>query len=186
MRAEAREGFAIPAVIFALVLMSLLAMVSLVTARDEELSSRAMHESAGAFYAAEAGFNPLLATWNDSLTNTLQPGDSLVLGWQSFDRGASYRGVISRYDNGGQKMFALTVEGRGRGAAGGQRVVSVMLITATGTMSVDGGFVGMGTLDVGSGGGVVVDGNDNIPPGWGGVCDPRATRCRGAEGRETS
>ncbi len=51
VRAESREGFAIPAVIFALVMMSLLAIVSLVTARDEELSSRAVRESSAAFYA---------------------------------------------------------------------------------------------------------------------------------------
>ncbi len=174
MRAEPREGFAIPAVIFALVVMSMLAMVSLITARDEQLSSRAMHESAGAFYAAEAGYNQLLATWNDSLTNTLQPGDSLLLGWQSLEGGARYRGVISRYDNGGggQKMFALTVEGRGAGPAGGQRVVSVGLTPGGGvSLNLDGAFVLNSTFNVGKGGGVVVDGNDNIPPGWGGVCD---------------
>ena len=169
VRAEAREGFAIPAVIFALVMMSMLAMVSLVTARDEELSSRAMHESAGAFYAAEAGYNQLVATWNDSLANTLQPGDSLDLGWQSLEGGASYRGVISRYDNGGQRMFALTVEGRGRGPAGSQRVLAVHLTTLPPipiTAAIHGGDGRGAQVEDPPG----VSGLDMSPAVWGGLC----------------
>ena len=191
VRAEAREGFAIPAVIFALVVMSMLAMVSLVTARDEQLSSRAMHESAGAFYAAEAGYNQLLATWNDSLANTLQPGDSLDLGWQSLEGGARYRGVISRYDNGGQKMFALTVEGRGAGPAGGQRVVSVGLtkgtpitITAAGRGGVGGADI---RLDSANLGGVAMSGQDMIPAQWNsGECTDPLQDIPGVEWADTN
>ncbi len=169
------EGFAMAMVIFALLLMSTVAVGALLTAGDEQRSSRALGESGGAFYAAEAGVHEVWATWPDSLVATLVPGDSMVLGWQSLDGGARYRGVISRYDNGGgaQKMFALRVEGRGPGAAGGQRVVSLMLTSGGGgvSLNLDAAFVLNSTFNIGAGGGVVVDGNDNIPPGWGGVCD---------------
>jgi Tfp pilus assembly protein PilX len=50
-----RKGFVLPVVVFGLMLMSTLAVVAVLTAGDEQRSSRAMHESSQAFYAAEAG-----------------------------------------------------------------------------------------------------------------------------------
>ena len=167
------EGFALPAVIFALVLMSTVAVAALLTAGDEQLSSRAVRESSGAFYAAEAGLNVVWAAWPDSLVDLLEPGDSTDLGWQTLDNGASYRGVIQRYDNGGQPVYGLRVEGRGAGPLGGQRVLSFALtrVSTSVTLNVPGAFNMAGNATIGDDGGVVVDGNDNIPPGWT-SCDP--------------
>ncbi len=105
----------------------------------------------------------------------LDPGDTLDLGWQTLDNGASYQAMIQRYDNdwsGIQTLFALTVEGRGAGPAGGQRVISFGLTNNPISISLEGAFVLNSDFEVGIGGGVVVDGNDSIPPGWGGDCDP--------------
>ena len=124
-----RRGFALPAVIFALVIMSVLAVAALQTASDDRLSSRAVREGGLALYAAESGVNWVLNTVADSVSATLAPGDSTDLGWQGLVNGSSYHAVLYRYDmdDGGQELFGLRVDGRGAVPLGGQRVVSVTL-----------------------------------------------------------
>lgn len=141
-----RDGFVLPVVIFGLVIMSTLAVAALLTAGDEQKSARAVMESASAFYAAEAGFNELWAAWPDTQVLGLEPGDTLDLGWRALDHGASYRAVVYRVDNGGQKMYELTVEGRGGGPLGGQRMLGLTI-----------------AADAGAGGGA-----SSLPP-WSGV-----------------
>ncbi len=193
VRAESREGFAIPAVIFALVMMSLLAIVSLVTARDEELSSRAVRESSAAFYAAQSGVNYVRATWHDSLVSNLGPGDSLDLGWQSLEGGAAYRAVVYRYDNegGAQKVFGLITQGRGAGFLAPQRVVGLDLTPRVGpiliTAAIRGGAAGADVkLDELGLGGVTVSGRDTIPAGWGGTCSNALQDKPGLEWSDTT
>ncbi|MGD2154064.1 MAG: pilus assembly PilX N-terminal domain-containing protein [Gemmatimonadales bacterium] len=169
-----RDGFVLPVVIFGLVIMSTLAVAALLTAGDEQKSAQAVLESASAFYAAEAGFNELWAAWPDTQVSGLEPGDTLDLGWQALDHGASYRAVVYRLDNGGQKMYQLTVEGRGGGPLGGQRMLGL-------TIAADpGGPGGAGTLPPWEGTGAItgrggwaasgnvagIDGHDSNPPNW--------------------
>ncbi len=178
---EKREdGFALAAVLFVMAMLGVLAITSLATTGDERRASVGMRESAKAFYASEAGVNLVLATWDSLQYDTLfaGPGDTVDLGWQTLpENGTDYRAVIQRIDNGGQVLYALAVEGRAGG--GGQRAVSVMLGPAPGGLIVlDGAFQFAGSATVGDGSGfnggppVVVDGNDNVPPGWDAVCDP--------------
>ena len=131
---KTQEGFVLPAVIFSLAIMGLLAVVSLRTANDEHRSSRALRESSAALYAAEAGVNIILGTVVDSpktvldtLAFTLARGDSVDLGWSTLPGGASYQGVFHHYDNGAKPMYALTVAGRGAGPWGGQRAITMAL-----------------------------------------------------------
>jgi hypothetical protein len=162
------DGFVIPAVVFALVVMSLLAVAALLTAVDEQRASRAMRESSVALYTAEAGMNEVWATWPDSLVKTLNPGDSLDLGWRTLDNGASYRAVIHRYDNGGQRVFGLLVDGRGAGPLGGQRSVAMYFSEprpkvedfARATVTT------LGPMEAVSDPTSTIDGNDGSPPGW--------------------
>ncbi len=126
MRLADRGGFVMPVVIFALLILGTVGLAALLTADDEQRSSRAVRESGVAFYTAEAGYNKVMATWPDSLTDLLDPGDSLDLGWETLDNGASYRAVITRFDNGAaQEIYGMVVEGRGAGALGGQRTVAL-------------------------------------------------------------
>ena len=128
-KAAGRQGFALPAMIFALLLMSVLAVVALQTASDDQLSSQAVREGGVALYAAEAGTNWVLSTLDNNVWTTLAPGDSVDLGWQGFGNGSSYHAVLHRYDNddGRQKVFGLTVDGHGAVPLGGRRVIRLML-----------------------------------------------------------
>ncbi len=143
---KTREGFVLPGVIFALVIMGLLAVTSLRTANDEHRSSRALRESGAALYAAEAGANLLRGTeidtsgttLLDSLAATLVAGDSVDYGWSALPSGATYRSMLHRIDAGGlsEQRFLLTVKGRGAGQWGGERVVSLLLrgVSSIGTV----------------------------------------------------
>ena len=141
-RVAGREGFVLPAVVFALAIMGVLAVASLRTADDELRSSRAVRESGAALYAAEAGANVVRGTVTDSLLGTtmldtltaaLAPGASVDLGWLALPDGASYKAVIRRMDNGGgsQTTYILSVEGRGAGLWGGQRAITMALTAVT-------------------------------------------------------
>ncbi len=184
------RGFVLPVVIFSLVLLSTMALVGLLTSQDEYWSSSAMRQSSSAFYAAEAGLNEVLATWDSTrqaAVDSLSPGDSLTLNWRTLDGGARYRARIYRWDDGGQPMYELSVEGRGAGARRGQRVLTLALTAVPSvpgegykvgecceaTAVVKGTFGQRGTPDMkGNLGQVFQSGYDTHPPGWeaAGVC----------------
>ena len=107
-----RKGFVLPTVIFALTIMSVIAVVTLTTASDERRTSRASRESTLAIYAAEAGLRQTYGAWPVAAASALTPGDSLDLGWQSLPNKASFRVVIHRVDGGGLQQYAVIVQGR--------------------------------------------------------------------------
>ena len=161
-----RDGFVLPAVIFALAILGLLAVTALMTASDDHRSSRALRESGVALYAAEAGAHAIRAiqidtsgtTLLDSLAATLAPGDSADLGWKSLPSGAIYRPVLHRIDFGGQRLYRLTVEGRGAGRWGGRSALTLTLtspgsslINLTGAMTSLSGFEKSGSSGIVSG-----------------------------------
>ncbi len=174
---ENQRGFVLPVVLFGLVIMSTLAVAAMLNSSDEFLSSRAMRTSRAAFYAAEAGLHEIYATWDtwQPAIDSLAPGDSLDMGWRTLDNGASYRGVLQRWDNGGQPMYRVAVEGRSVGSAGAQKTLSLSLTSALGSglkvgECCDGAATVRGevALDDESS----INGYDQHPPGWGsaGVC----------------
>ncbi len=137
-RLAGREGFVMPAVIFVLAIMSILAVAALRTASDELRASRALREWGAALLAAEAGLNEVWPTCDETLLGSLDPGDSLDLGWRTMPNGAQYRSVIHRIDDaagaewevaapGGQLIYLLVVEGRGAGSWGGQRTLRLVV-----------------------------------------------------------
>lgn len=176
-RASNRDGFVLPAVIFTMAILALLAVTALTTANDEHRASRALRESGAALYAAEAGGSLLIATVVDSprtVLDTLAPhlaaGDSVDLGWTNLPSGASYRGVFHRYDNGGQAMYVLSVEGRGAGGWGGQGAINFLLTDAPLSFvnaSIRGGPAGNGAEIEDPPG---VSGIDTNPAAWGAAC----------------
>ena len=122
-----RRGFVLPAVIFALAIMGVLAVAALRTADDERRATRALRESGGALYAAEAGLRRTLGAWPTSAVQALKPGDSLGLGWQVLSNKASYRTVIHRADNGGLQMYGVVVQATGAGPLGGRSTLVQMV-----------------------------------------------------------
>lgn len=107
-----RKGFVLPTVILAITVMSLIAVVSLSTASDERSASRATRESTLAMYAAESGLRQTYGAWPTASVNSMKPGDSLDLGWQTLPNKASYRSVIHRLDKGGLQEYNVVVQGR--------------------------------------------------------------------------
>jgi len=63
MNVQNRKGFILPTVIFAVTIMSVVAIVALSTATDERRTSRASRESTLAMYAAEAGLRQTYGAW---------------------------------------------------------------------------------------------------------------------------
>ncbi len=176
-----REGFVLPAVIFTMAILGLLTVAALTTAQDERRSSRAIRESGAALYAAEAGAHLVLGTVVDSpstvldtLAEGMASGDSVDLGWSTLPSGAAYHPVFHRIDDGGKDMYLLMMVGRGAGPWGGERRISLVLTSdpASGVaIAVGGVFTMQGSATIGDAGGVTVDGNDNVPPGWGPSCE---------------
>ncbi len=177
-----REGFVLPAVIFTMAILGLLTVAALTTANDEHRSSRAVRESGAALYAAEAGAHLILGTVVDSprtvldtLAEGMASGDSVDLGWSTLPSGAAYHPVIHRINDGGKDMFLLMMVGRGAGPWGGERRISLVLTSdpggGCGAIAVESVFSMEGNATIGEGGGVTVDGNDTVPPGWDPVCD---------------
>jgi len=107
-----RKGFVLPTVIFAVTIMSVIAVVTLSTSSDERRTSRASRESTLAMYAAEAGLRQTYGAWPVAAVSALKPGDSLDLGWQTLPNKAAFRAVIHRVDGGGLQEYAVIVQGR--------------------------------------------------------------------------
>jgi hypothetical protein len=99
-------------VIFAITIMSVIAVAALNTSSDERRASRATRESTLAMYAGEAGLRQTYGAWPAAAVNALQPGDSLDLGWQTLPNKAAYRAVIHRVDKGGLQEYNVVVQGR--------------------------------------------------------------------------
>ena len=126
-RAADKRGFVLPAVIFSLAIMGLLAVVAVRTADDERRSDRALRESGTVLYADEAGLRSTIGAWPTTAVKALNPGDSLNLGWQLLSNRASHRVVIHRVDNGGLPEYAVVVQAKGAGPLGGQSTVVQMV-----------------------------------------------------------
>lgn len=173
------RGFALPAVLLVLLLLTIIALGSLRTTGDEQTAGRALRESAKAFYAAESGLSDVAAGWDQAAMDTLLTitGDSLASSWTMMENGCSYRTVIRRVDGGGSRpMYYVTSTGRGVGLRSGQRSLGTMIGTfpttltrallVGGNVSVDGNPQILGECpgahangSIGGGGSLIVDGD---------------------------
>ncbi len=119
-------GFVLPAVVFALVVMSVISVVTLRTADNSTRSVRSFRESGLALIAADAGLRQTLGNWPSGVSG-LHPGDSLPLDWATLPDGGKYRAVIYQVDNGGMRIYTIVVQGRGPGNAPGQRTIEAVV-----------------------------------------------------------
>jgi hypothetical protein len=157
---------------FSLLLMAVAAFTMVVMSQDEWYASRAMRESALAFYAAEAGLNEVRAGIDDTLFTGLEPFGTRTLGWRQLAGGSRYQATIQRWDTSGiQNVYTVTVDGRS--PAGARKTLNVALtglpasryrlgkccdaaLTIRGAVSLDDG--------------ARVDGRDMVPTGWEDEC----------------
>ncbi len=124
------SGIAMPAVILVVAILAILAVGSVRTVGDEVKASTQMSESAKAFYAAEAGVDLIMATWDSLKYDTLMPnpGDTAVLDWRDLpENGAGFRAMLQRVDDGGQPGFSVRVQGRGGISGGSTRNIGVIV-----------------------------------------------------------
>ena len=175
------SGFALPIVVFALVLLGMIGGAALQTSRDELLSAEAVSHSNRAFYAAEAGIHGAVSSWDQLAMDTLMliPGDSLVESWTTIENRCSYQLVYRRIDGGdtSDKLYSVESTGRSPGLNGGRRRIGIIVRSTVGVASalVFGGDVELsgnptikgacpdihsnGDLDISGTSTVAVDGN---------------------------
>jgi hypothetical protein len=135
---QRESGFAMLIAMFALLIMSTVAVAALISSDDERRSSRAVRSASMSFYGAEAGLHRVWAdsAWVDSLLTgkfTVAPGGSRSLGWRTMTNGVQYNTTLRRYDNGGQLIYGLVAEGRGARGLAGQQVVTFLMTSVPGT-----------------------------------------------------
>ena len=117
-------GFALPIVVFVLVMLGLIGSAALQRSHDEVLSAEAVNFSNQAFYAAEAGINSAVSAWDQTVLNPLMPGESLVESWTTIENGCSYQVVYRRIDGGdaGERIYSVESTGRSPGLRGARKV----------------------------------------------------------------
>jgi hypothetical protein len=143
-----RDGFALPAGLFALIIVTVLVFAAVQLGDNERRATRALRASGVALYAAESGLAATVGNWPAGVA-ALNPGDSLNLGWTTLSDRGMYRAVIHRMDAGTTtKVYAIMVEARGAGALGGRASLTRMVTTV---VTPGNGFVALGALGVNTG-----------------------------------
>ena len=165
---NSRHGFAMPVILIVLVALSAGAMFFVHGAGDERMIGRSLREANQAFYAAEAGVNDVVATWDleEYHLGLDLSGDSLDLGWRALGGGLEYHTLIRRTDPGvGRRAFSLRVTGRGTREGGGRSVRYVTFLAYPADLdikgAIEGGFERFEQDD-----GASFSGLDVSPPGW--------------------
>src|SRR5579862_3377155 len=116
-----RKGIVLVTVIIVVIIIGLMAAASVQTSTIAQRSGVSFRQSVFALYAAEAGLRNVTGNWPTANVATLNPGDSLDLGWTTMANKASYRVVITRVDGGGLKTYLMVAQGRGTSQISGQR-----------------------------------------------------------------
>jgi hypothetical protein len=176
---SAAGGFAIPAAIFVIAVLLLLALSGLYIAQNDATANDGIRRSLKAFYAANAGAAHVIATWDPANYGALNPGDSLDTGWRTLPDGSQYRTIILRVDNGAAaqgaqpgKLYRLRTIGRPGPLATAQRTVVTFARTfSTSDFCCEGAVKIQGRLSVqGTGNVPKADGRDIPPSGWMAQC----------------
>jgi len=137
-----RRGFVMPMVLFALMIMSTMAVVAINVSVSEHRSSRAVRTSLEALLASITGLNEIQADWNDASAtlfdqlDTLSSGGTIQIDWTNLASGASYKGEVMRIDNGGQALFLVTVDGRDGSGLHSERAVTAIMTHGSGLLTL--------------------------------------------------
>jgi len=86
----------LPVALFVLVILAMVSVTGLYTARHEYRAAEATRQAAVALAAADAGAQRTLALWTTVVPTLPAAGDSLVLDWQTLPDGSQYRSVLRR------------------------------------------------------------------------------------------
>ena len=164
-----RNGFAMVTVVFAMAILSVLAVAVVSVATDDLKASGALRTSSEAFYDAEAGLNIVWSDWSkfgsptDSGIIVLNSGDTTSFSG-TLPNGGVYNTVVTRVDDSDVlKTYLLTTEAR-TPEGFSSRVVSEMFQIPTVDFDIAAALTTSGSTDVG--GSATIDGADMNPFGW--------------------
>jgi len=172
---RSEHGFALPAVILLMVLLSALAVFGIVLATNQQSMSARTRARASAFYAAEGGLANAIENWAGARAALTPPGSTRVVSSGSLPGGTTYQAEVLRLDDGSTvyPLFAL----RSRGQARNGYTDEVGLLTTSVpfdipinfALRVRGNTKIHGTFDV--------SGHDHVPPGLSTECpSPETSR----------
>ena len=121
------EGFAFVATLGLMAMVVVLGLAGLVTSQVERRGAHNFVTSGQAFWAAEAGLETALVSWDQPNldANLTQTGDSLVGAWIDWPNECSSRTTIRRIDGGtGRELYEVSTVGQSRG---GIRTVAMLV-----------------------------------------------------------
>lgn len=169
MKMYSKRGFALPAAVFALVVVGVLATGGFYLARQESRIGVASGRATTAFYMAERGANEVMSQWNMSKFGALANWSSASVS-DTTDNGI-WSVNVTRMSS---RLYFLLATGSvesGSAVYGtASRMLGVVARLMTANVEPEAALTTIGDLKLG--GSSYIIGNDSIPSGWGGVCDP--------------
>jgi hypothetical protein len=178
-----RRGFALPAAVFALIVLGMLVTGGFHVAHQEARVGAASHHGSRALYVAERGLADVVSQTSVASLLALPPlGDTTVSG--TVPDGA-WEVTVTRTN---PRTFFLDGTGRSmEGEVDTRRRIGLIAKLSGITIDPPAALTTQGSLELG--GGSTIVGRDTIPPAWTDYCDPFDTRDRPdvlVDGREVS
>jgi len=170
MEIHSRRGFALPAAVFALVVVGVLVTGGFYLARQETRIGMASERATAAFYLAERGAAEVMAEWDMSTFGSLSPWASAYKS-ETVDDGVWSVAVTKMTD----RLYFLLSTGmvtQGSGMLGvASRMTAIVARLNTPTIEPRAALSTVGSITVGGSSQIV--GTDSIPQQWpAGYCDP--------------
>lgn len=166
-RINSRRGFALPAAVFALVIVGVLVTGGFYLARQETRIGVASERGTAAFYLAERGANQVLSEWDMSTFGSLANWNTAVK-TDTVDEGIWQVAVTRMTD----RLYFLLSSGivtQGRGMLGNaSRMLGLVARLNTAEIQPPAALTTVGSLTIG--GSSYIIGHDSIPHGWSGYC----------------
>ena len=167
-RSSSRGGFALPAAVLALLVVGVLVTGGFFAAQQEQRIGIAGQNAQEALYMAERGINDALENWNGATYGLLTEFDSVPAVYADTLDDGHYRVEITKVSD-----WTYYLESTGtvtRGNSAGNRQVGLIAKLRTASIEPPAALTTVGSLKLG--GSSEVYGQDSIPGGWGGLCDP--------------
>lgn len=163
-----RQGFAFPAVLFALVILLLITTAGFFGANQEAKVGRSARQSSLALYVAERGMAEVLEGWDNSTFAAMAPWDTL-----SFSDTLTQGFWDVRVTKATDRIYALestgTIRSGGAHLPGAQRTVNMITRLSIPDFNARAALTTRNNVAIR--GRAEVHGEDTNPPNWLGVCN---------------
>ena len=167
------RGFAMVTVLFAMVVMSIVAVVAVTSALNEQGASYAVRRSGVAMAAADYGVKKTANEWRGF--DSLASGQAVAIASDTITGmpGVTYTVIVHRIDADTTGTLARTfaITAIGLDASGAERGITLVVTNTTellGGLATSSAATTRGTVDVHTG--ATISGFDDNPPEWGATC----------------